>query len=111
MYLHIPCQVCEYHGEIARLEGELTSAKNRITGLEKSFGSAVEEIEARKQKEAEILRNSAEEKGQLEKRIETLQVCVCVHVCMLAYVGAYGVQHMSPLLRPFRINVRHYKFR
>ena len=105
------CQVSEYHGENARLEGELTSAKSRITGLEISFGSAVEEIEARKQNEAEILRNSAEEKGHFEKRIETLQVCVCVHVCMLAYVGACGIQHMSPLLQPFRINVGHYKLR
>ena len=104
------CQVSEYHGENARLEGELTSAKSRITGLEISFGSA-EEIEARKQNEAKILRNSAEEKGHFEKRIETLQVCVCVHVCMLAYVGACRVQHMSLLLQPFRINVRHYKLR
>ena len=109
--MNVPCQESRYLGEEARLEEELTRAKTAITDLEKYLESVEEEIEDRKQNEAEILRNSAEEKGQLEKRIETLQVCVCVHVCMLAYVGAYGVQHMSPLLRPFRINVRHYKLR
>ena len=80
MYLHIPCQVSKNFGEIARLEGELTSAKSRNTDLEKS-------LEARKQNEAKILKTSAEEKGQLEKRIKTLQVCVCVLcACVHAYI-------------------------
>ena len=52
--------------------------------LKKSLDSAEKEIETRKQNEAKITRTSAEEKGQLEKRIETLQVCVCVCVCVRA---------------------------
>ena len=109
--MNVPCQESRYLGEEARLEEELISAKNTITGLEKYLDFVEEEIEDRKQNEAEILRNSAEEKGHFEKRIETLQVCVCVHVCMLAYVGACGIQHMSPFLQCFRINVGHYKLR
>ena len=92
MYLHIPCQVSKSFGEIARLEGEITNVKSRNTDLEKSLGSAVEEIEARKQNEAKILKASAEEKGQLEKRIKALQVCVlgaymcaCMRVCVCSH--------------------------
>ena len=107
--MFISCQLSEYSGEKNRLQNELTSATRRITGLKKAHDSAKEEIEAGKQNEAKILRTSAEEKGQLEKRIETLQVCVCVRA--LAYVRACGIQHMSPLLQPFMINIGHYRLK
>ena len=89
--MKIPSQKSWYHGEKARLEGELTSAIRRTTDLEKSLASAEKEIEARKQNEAKITTTSAEEKGQLEKKIETLQVhaCVCVRACVCACVRGW----------------------